>query len=311
MPIPPKEVVEGGGFARTVRSRGPVPPRKIRARRMSFDYSEDRLNKYFAGNNDLVWSHILAVLSALFPAGEDFFVESVRNFRDQVGDPELKRQIAGFIGQEAVHGKEHRIFNEHLDQNGYVTTRIDRWLTRRAKIAQKITPKKWQLATTAAFEHYTAVLAELLLSDPQALDTLASGEARSLFLWHAYEETEHKAVAFDTFREVGGNTLVRIAAMQVVTLFFVASVVAWTTISITADPQSRDWPRLREGLRSVRRSPFLSKNVLMHLLAYSRPGFHPDDRDTSTLLEDWRAELFGPRGTPARKSGSQDRGLRR
>ena len=52
----------------------------------------------------------------MFPDGEDFFVRSVRHFRDQIADPELKRQVAGFIGQEAMHGREHRAFNDRLDE---------------------------------------------------------------------------------------------------------------------------------------------------------------------------------------------------
>ena len=31
--------------------------------------------------------------------------------------------------------------------------------------------------------------------------------------------------------------------------------------------------------------------------AYFRPGFHPDDRDTTALIEQWRTELFGEQGT--------------
>ena len=30
---------------------------------------------------------------------------------------------------------------------------------------------------------------------------------------------------------------------------------------------------------------------------YNRPDFHPDDRDTTELVERWRAELFGDAGT--------------
>jgi hypothetical protein len=36
--------------------------------------------------------------------------------------------------------------------------------------------------------------------------------------------------------------------------------------------------------------------VARHLLAYNRPGFHPDDRDASDLLEEWKQRLFAEGG---------------
>ena len=44
-------------------------------------------------------------LSTTFPDGERFFIDSVRNFQDQIKDPKLQKDIRAFIGQEANHGK--------------------------------------------------------------------------------------------------------------------------------------------------------------------------------------------------------------
>ena len=96
----------------------------MKTRRIEFAYPADDLPRHYAGG-DLVMSHVVAVLSSLFPEGEDFFVRTVRNYRDQITDPELKAQVAGFIGQEAMHGREHRTFNERLQPLGYPTRRID------------------------------------------------------------------------------------------------------------------------------------------------------------------------------------------
>src|SRR3546814_6631164 len=86
----------------------------------SSDLHEGPLSRHFV-EGDILQSHILAVLSATFPKGEQFFVDSVRNFRDQITDEELRRQVAGFIGQETMHGREHDRFNEVLGQLGYPT----------------------------------------------------------------------------------------------------------------------------------------------------------------------------------------------
>src|SRR5580658_6889221 len=92
------------------------PERTVPTRRMTFEESLRDLPKHYAADGDLIASHLAAALSAVFPDGEDFFVRSVRYYRDQVTDPDLKRQVSGFIGQEAVHGREHRVLNDRLDQ---------------------------------------------------------------------------------------------------------------------------------------------------------------------------------------------------
>ena len=101
------------------------PQRSIRTRRVDFAYPETTKRLHFV-QGDLVMSHVVAVLSALFPEGEDFFVRSVRHFADRITDPELKKQVAGFTGQEVTHGREHRALNEKLQQMGYPTRRVDR-----------------------------------------------------------------------------------------------------------------------------------------------------------------------------------------
>src|SRR3954464_8977302 len=143
------------------------PERKVPTRRISFEESFKDVPKHFAADGDLILSHVAASLSAVFPDGEDFFVRSVRNFRDQITDAELKRQVAGFIGQEAMHGREHRTFNDRLDELGYPTKRFERWTERGLKDQDRFLAPVSNLAATAALEHFTAPLAELVLSSDE------------------------------------------------------------------------------------------------------------------------------------------------
>src|SRR3954466_16062859 len=168
------------------------PTRKVPTRRISFEESLRDLPKHFADDGDLVLSHVAASLSAVFPDGEDFFVRSVRNFRDQIVDPELKRQVAGFIGQEAMHGREHRTFNDRLDELGYPTKRFERFTKKGLAIRERMLSPKSNLAATAALEHFTATLAELVLTNPDVRAMFGHDEVRNLFMWHALEESEHK-----------------------------------------------------------------------------------------------------------------------
>src|SRR5580704_2972491 len=101
------------------------PERKVPTRRMSFEASMRDLPRAFAADGDLISGHVIAALSSVFPDGEDYFVRSVRHYRDQIEDPALKRQVAGFIGQESVHGREHRVFNDRLAEVGYPTKQYE------------------------------------------------------------------------------------------------------------------------------------------------------------------------------------------
>src|SRR3954462_7299700 len=201
------------------------PDRQIPTRRISFEESLQGLPKHFAADGDLILSHVAASLSAVFPDGEDFFVRSVRNFRDQITDAELKRQVAGFIGQEAMHGREHRTFNDRLDELGYPTKKVERFTKKGLEIRERIMSPKSNLAATAALEHFTATLAELVLSDQQTRDLFGHDEVRNLFVWHALEESEHKAVAFDVYKAVGGSERTRVMTMNFLRYGFVLGMV--------------------------------------------------------------------------------------
>src|SRR5437763_13901499 len=165
-----------------------TPQRSVPTRRISFEESLQELPKHFAADGDLILSHLAASLSSVFPDGEDFFVRSVRNFRDQITDPELKRQVAGFIGQEAVHGREHRAFNDRLDQLGYPTKTFERFTKKGLAIRERLLSPKSNLAATAALEHFTATLAELVLTNPDVRAMFGHDEVRNLFMWHALAE---------------------------------------------------------------------------------------------------------------------------
>lgn len=264
---------------------------------MDFEPSFAGLPKHFAQDGDLILSHLVAALSAVFPDGEDFFVRSVRRFRDQVTDPELKRQVAGFIGQEAVHGREHRAFNDRLDQLGYPAKRVERFVRRSLAIRERILTPRSNLAATAALEHFTATLAELVLSNEEVRDLFGAEAVRDLFVWHALEESEHKAVAFDVYRTVGGSERTRVVTMKILRRAFLIGITAQIVMALLSDRDAYRPGRLRDSWRRVRRSPFLSRDVWERLCDYDRADFHPDDHDTSELVALWRERLFGAEGS--------------
>jgi len=153
------------------------------------------------------------------------------------------------------------------------------------------------LAGTAALEHYTATLAETLLGDPAARNELGDGAVRSLLLWHALEEAEHKAVAFDVYRHVGGTERMRVITMWLTHLTFVLETSIWTLISLAGDAEARRHPgRVLRSFGRLRNSPFTKPRAVRQLFDYHRRDFHPNDRDTAALIATWRERLFGAEG---------------
>jgi predicted metal-dependent hydrolase len=183
---------------------------------------------------------------------------------------------------------------------GYNTRFVDRAVAiGMNRIASRVLPRSVQLAVTAALEHYTATLAEVLLSDEEARGQL-DGEIGNLLMWHALEESEHKAVAFDVYRTVMGNGLrghlIRTLTMDVVTVLFLLAIVDSTRRSMRRDPAAADRARRRASWRRVRSSVWLSPQVRARIGDYNRRDFHPDDHETDALLAEWRQVLFGPEG---------------
>jgi predicted metal-dependent hydrolase len=273
----------------------PMSIRRVPTRRMSFAASLDAMPKHFAGEEHVVMAHAWAGMSATFPDGEDFFVRSVRHFRDQLTDPELKRQVAGFIGQEAMHGREHRELNARLDELGYPVAIVERFTKKGLAIRERLFPAKANLAATVALEHVTATLAEIVMTDAETQRSLGDGVVRDIYFWHALEESEHKAVAFDVYRAIGGSERLRIWTMRIMRHLMLLGIGFQVLVSVLRDRDGRR--SLRRSWRAARRTQLLSGETWRRLKEFERPGFHPDDRDTSALLDQWRELLFGADGT--------------
>jgi len=274
--------------------------RAVPTRRISFDAFGD-VPRHFASADNLIQSHLTASLSGMFPDGEEFFVRSVRHFRDRITDPELKRQVTGFIGQESVHGREHRALNDRLAELGYPTKLVERVTRRALAIQERLGSPVANLAVTAALEHFTATLAEVVLVNGDTQAELDDPEVGGLFLWHALEESEHKAVAFDVYKTIGGSERLRVRTMRHLRVGFVVATTVAVVVSLLGDRDSYRRGNLRRSWRSFRSSPMMSRAVLDRLRDYDRTDFHPDDHDTTALVAQWRERLFGAQGTLAGK----------
>ena len=170
------------------------PARSLPVRRIRFRYPAGSLRHHYA-EDDLILSHAVAVLSATFPPGEDFFVRSVRHYSDRSPTRCSGSRCAASSARRSPTAASTASSTERLDEMGYPTHRVARFVKAVLADATKRAPAKLCLSYTAALEHYTATIAECLLTKPEAQDLLGDTEVRNILLWHALEETEHKAVA--------------------------------------------------------------------------------------------------------------------
>src|SRR4051812_36096733 len=277
-------------------ARSQTMTRDVPVRRIALEPSFETVPRHFAEHGDLITSHFVAALSAVFPEGENFFVRSVRHYREQVTDPVLREQVAGFIGQEVTHGREHGAFNEHLATLGFPALKVDRLLRRSLEFRSRRIAPIANLASTAALEHFTATLAELVMTSEETREAMGHDAVRDLFLWHALEESEHKAVAFDVYRAVGGGERLRILTMKIVRYMFVLGTTVQVVVSLLGDRQTYRPGALRKSWGRFKRQPIVGRAVWEQLKEYERRGFHPDDRPTEDLIATWREQLFGQDG---------------
>lgn len=242
--------------------------------------------------NDPVVTHLMNALSLTFPDGERMFVDAVRACRDIVSDPVRQKEISGFIGQEAMHSLEHDNFNEMLAAQGYEAEarggqKLAQVLIGRARENMS---KKQMLALTAGLEHITAILAHRILSDPALVEKI-DPNVRNLWLWHAIEETEHKAVAYDLYQDVSGDYRLRVATFLSATTFLLGYTGRYTWAFLKKDGLNRNPVMLAKGIWRLLGYRGLVSGTIPDYLQYLRPDFHPWQQDDSHLIDEWRKVL--------------------
>jgi uncharacterized protein len=232
-------------------------------------------------------------MSVTFPQGEAFFIESVRGFRDAV-PAHQQGQIDAFIKQEAAHSREHTHFNRQVQEAGYEVSSIEEELRERLAKA-KDAPAVVKLATTVALEHFTAIIAHACLTSDRHFKG-ASTDAVRLWKWHAIEEIEHKAVAYDTFlaatRKLSNyqRWKFRSLVMLRVSNTFLRSRISNMGHFFDQDGINTPATWLRTWWYLLI-YPGLLRQTLPAWLAFFRPSFHPWQQDDRGLLERHEVQL--------------------
>jgi predicted metal-dependent hydrolase len=231
-------------------------------------------------------------LSLVFPPGERFFIDSVRACASAVpADSSLREDMRRFFQQEALHGREHDRYNALLVARGYPVEEIDASAKALLGLASKLLTPRLQLAVTCALEHFTALLAQVLLGDDSVLEG-ADETMAGLWRWHAAEENEHATVAYDIFHAVGGTYAERAAVMVGATALFWGKMLEHQVRMMRSQglaSSREEWAGLGRFFFS-RRSGIFFKLVGPYL-QYFRRDFHPRQIDCSHLLARWREDF--------------------
>jgi predicted metal-dependent hydrolase len=239
-------------------------------------------------------------MSITFPLGEKFFIDSVRHYAPRIEDPKLQAEIRGFCGQEGFHRREHDRYNRTLCRlRGYDLDYLEGRLERNIARAKKLLSPLEQLAVTAALEHITAIMAEASLN-PQA-PLLQSGDPamQALWDWHAAEEMEHKAVAFDVYRAVGGSEKLRRRALRRASFFLFIDILGGLVHMLRRDGKLWRPAIWRDGWNFLLGEHGFLRRIWIPYREYFRDGFHPWQRDTRRLLEQWKLGQAEPAASAA------------
>lgn len=260
-----------------------APQPDIQVRHMNFQFDE-KVPDYWYDNSPLL-TLFLTALSATFPEGEKQFINSVRYFQDQIDDPQLQKQIRAFIGQEAHHSKEHDALNGLMKNKGFAVARVEKRMVKAAKFMRKRFSKERQLAHTVCAEHLTAIIADFFLrKSPDELEKLAP-EVRKLWAWHVAEEIEHKAVAFDVYRQTVDDDFLRRSHMLLLTFLFVLETTA-STLQLMKHSNNLNDPKMWvQGFRYFLAPRGMIWRLLPDYLDFFRKDFHPWQHNNSDQLK--------------------------
>lgn len=269
---------------------------EIIPRDFRFNIVGNRKRHWFGGS--VYKSALMDGLSMFLPEGEKFFIRSLKHYATELGDKELAREINGYAVQEAFHTREHEEYNKAMTLLGYDTEKMEQPIR---YVLRSVKAPILRLAGTCAIEHITATVSSATLRRPELLDD-ADPAYRRLWMWHALEEIEHKAVALDVYKAATKNMsgfkryAIRATAMNTTLLTFMYISLRNMRIYAKNDGVKtgvRFWLKMFKVLLI---SPGYWRMTIRPLLGYYSPWFDPHNDDDVELINkgrEWLAAEFG------------------
>lgn len=236
-------------------------------------------------------SYALNVSHLVLPPGELWFCRIFNQSLSYIDDPTLKSDVKGFIHQEGMHARSHRNILQEFEQQGMDFSQSKQRL---AGIFQELLGDKalaryemrgkmvfrWlrmRVGIIAAIEHITCILGNWILDNRQLEQHKADPAMLEILQWHGAEEVEHRSVAFDLYRHLGGGYWSRNFWFVLVLLVILLTWKRGTQVFIQ---QAEPGRHQRYGFRAYRQASRLglvptASYLCRQLLRYLKPGYHP------------------------------------
>ena len=167
-----------------------------------FDFSS--VDTAIHTEDNLYISHFFNALSLVAPLTEGMLIRAIRKAQPLLVGSGLEDDAKAFIGQEAIHTREHRALNTRLQELGCDAKITLDEMEQDIKELEATKSLQEHLAIVVTGEHaiYSFTRA-LLASSPH---NMRQQEAvRALFIWHALEEMEHQSVCDDIYKHLYGK----------------------------------------------------------------------------------------------------------
>ena len=242
---------------------------------------------------------VFNAMSLTFPDGERMFIDAVKAYRGEVSG-KLAQDVKDFIAQEAIHSREHHLLNNKIDREKYPVAEIEAGINEKVKFAYD-GGRFRMLMATICLEHFTAMMADLMDGfeiDGAPLFSKTDPSLERMWRWHAVEETEHKAVAYDVFLEATKDWpglkryFRRCLSMLLITSNFTRNIAEYAAMLLVVDGYTPE-----EANRAVKaflwKKPGLFGKGWKIWASWFRPGFHPWDHDNRAEMAGWK-DSFAP-----------------
>ncbi|MCC2655128.1 MAG: metal-dependent hydrolase [Panacagrimonas sp.] len=274
---------------------GSMPPNQqiIPRKGPDFGLDGDIPRHWFGG--DPFKTRFFDAMSLLFPEGEKFFIQCVRDYRERITDPQMQADVKDFIYQEGQHGMVHDAYNRRVATQGVAVDHIEARMLKMLAFQRRNFSRKMTLAQTAAAEHMTAIMAHSFMADREMF-AAADPRMRALYVWHAIEEIEHKSVAYDVMQKVAKVGYGwRILGMLYLSVVFPLHTFLILRHMLKVDGVKNRFGVWMRGLAWLYGPRGVMTKLLPHYLAYYRPGFHPWTAGQMATYTTWR-QVFDQSG---------------
>jgi len=239
-----------------------------------FDFSS--VDTAIHTEDNVYTSHFFNALSLVAPLTEGMLIRAIRKAQPMLEGSELANDAIAFIGQEAIHSREHRAFNNRLMEIGFDGKAILEEMEQDIKEMEATKSLQEHLAIVVTGEHVIYAFTRSLLATShhqfEQHDTV-----RALFNWHALEEMEHQSVCDDIYKHLYGKGIDhRLLYFRTLTSTgnLLGSIVVKLMRSLLAQSRKPKKGELREFISWLVLSPGMGRIATKEILGFFSPRFN-------------------------------------